>query len=183
MTHIKNILAGRSLAHAAILRSTDDALLSELGLTDDAAGADTAADPTAAEAGDEAEAATKTTRTEIKVVGAIATGKRKGLPALVRNGFAGGKRGSKYPFEELAAPVGPDADGEYEYASFTVNLTDVENADAKKLQGAIQAATAAQNKQAKAEGNGVYYVSRTETGENGEYIGSTVYRVDQTISE
>ena len=180
MTHIKNILAGAPLAHAAILRSTDDALLSELGLTDDAAGAAEAPAETVA---DEAEPATKTARTEIKVVGAIATGKRKGLPALVRNGFAGGKRGSKYPFEELAAPVGPDADGEYEYASFTVNLTDVENADAKKLQGAIQAATAAQNKQAKAEGNGVYYVSRTETGENGEYIGSTVYRVDQTISE
>lgn len=181
MTHIKNILAGASSVHAAILRSTDDALLSELGLTDDAAGAETAAEPDAA--GDEAEAATKTARTEIKVVGSIATGKRKGLPALVRNGFAGGKRGSKYPFESLVAPIGPDADGDYEYDFFTVNLTDVENADAKKLQGAIQAATAAQNKQAKAEGNGVYYVSRTETGENGEYIGSTVYRVDQTISE
>ena len=178
MTHIKNILAGASLAHAAILRSTDDALLSELGLTDDAAGAAEAPVDTVA---DEAEPATKTARTEIKVVGSIATGKRKGLPALVRNGFAGGKRGSKYPFESLVAPV--EVDGEYEYSNFTVKLTDVENADAKKLQGAIQAATAAQNKQAKAEGNGVYYVSRTETGENGEYIGSTVYRVDQTISE
>lgn len=182
MTHIKNILAGAASVHAALARSTDDALLSELGLTDDASGAETAAE-TEALHGDEAEAATKTARTEIKVVGSIATGKRKGLPALVRNGFAGGKRGSKYPFESLVAPIGPDADGDYEYDFFTVNLTDVENADAKKLQGAIQAATAAQNKQAKAEGNGVYYVSRTETGENGEYVGSTVYRVDQTISE
>ena len=39
MTHIKNILAGVTSVHAAILRSTDDALLSELGLTDDGAGA------------------------------------------------------------------------------------------------------------------------------------------------
>lgn len=152
-------------------------LLNDLGLTSD----ETAASAAEGTAGD-AEAATKTSqRTELKITGDVAVTKRKGLPALARNGVGGGKRGSKYPFESLEAPVGPDADGEYEYSSFTVKLADVENADAKKLQGAIQAATAAQNKAAKEAGSSVYYVSRTETGDNGEYIGATVYRVDGTL--
>lgn len=156
----------------------DAELLANLGLTEDNSATEATTVDTAAPA-DEAEPKTKATRTEIKITGEIATTVRKGLPPQARNGFGGGKRGSKYPFESLVAPV--EVDGEYEYSNFTVKLTDVENADAKKLQGAIQAAVAAQNKQAKEAGSEVYYVSRTETGDNGEYVGSTVYRVDQTL--
>lgn len=173
MTHIRNILAGATLA-ASLVHSSDDALLSALGL---AGGEETPAEPTEAETPSEAEAATKAPRTELKITGEIATQKRRGLPVLERSGFGGGgKRGSKYPFEGLAAP---EADGDdFLYDSFTVKLTDVENADAAKLRGAIQAAVAAQNKQTKEDGSNVYYISRTETGENGEYVGSTVYRTD-----
>ncbi len=160
-------------------------ILAGLGLTDDATTETAAAAETVTETvADEAEAATKAPRTEIKITGDIAQKVRKGLPQLERKGFGGGgKTGSKYPFADLAAPIGPDADGEYEYASFTVLLSDVENADANKLRGAIQAATAAQNKQAKAEGTGLYFKSFSELGDNGEYIGSSVYRVDGTTAD
>lgn len=190
MTHIRNITMGLGFA-ACIARSTDADILAGLGLTDDTAETQTvtAGEVGSVEAvlgtiGDEAEAATKAPRTEIKITGDIAQKVRKGLPQLERKGFGGGgKTGSKYPFADLAAPIGPDADGEYEYASFTVLLTDVENADANKLRGAIQAATAAQNKQAKADGSGLYFKSFSELGDNGEYIGSSVYRVDGTADK
>lgn len=187
MTHIRNILAGSTLA-AAIVHSTDADILAGLGLVDDGTEAQTvtASDVGSVEAviGEEAEAATKATRTEIKITGDIAQKVRKGLPQLERKGFGGGgKTGSKYPFADLVAPVGPDADGEYEYASFVVLLTDVENADANKLRGAIQAATAAQNKAAKAENTGLYFKSFSVLGANDEYIGSEVFRVDGTTDK
>lgn len=190
MTHIRNITMGLGLA-ACIAHSTDADILAGLGLTDDGSEAQTvsASDAGSVEAvlgtvGEEAEAATKAPRTEIKITGDIAQKVRKGLPQLERKGFGGGgKTGSKYPFADLVAPVGPDADGEYEYASFVVLLTDVENADANKLRGAIQAATAAQNKAAKAENTGLYFKSFSVLGTNDEYIGSEVFRVDATTDK
>lgn len=187
MTHIRNLTAGLGLA-ACIAYSTDADILAGLGLTDDGAETQTisAGDIGSVEAviGDEVEAATKAPRTEIKITGEIAQKVRKGLPQLERKGFGGGgKTGSKYPFADLAAPVGPDADGDYEYASFVVLLTDVENANADKLRGAIQAATAAQNKAAKADGTGLYFKSFSVLGDNGEYIGSEVFRVDATTDK
>lgn len=121
-------------------------------------------------------------RTEIKIVGTIvkATGL---LPARAPSGGGFGKKGSKYPFETLAAPTKDEAGAVTGYDYFEVKLTDVENADAKKLQGAIQAATAAANKTAKEDGSTVKYVSRTILDDEGAYVGSSVYRVDDTLEE
>ncbi|QOE32073.1 hypothetical protein CPT_Palo_014 [Rhizobium phage Palo] len=151
-------------------------LLNDLGLTSDATdGAPVEGDVVE---GVEAEAATRAKRTEIKIVGTIA--KQSGLlPARAPSGGGFGERGSKYPFETLAAPT-VDAEGNpTAFDFFEVKLTDVENADAKKLQGAIQAAVAAQNKTNKTEGNGIKYVSRTVLGEDGSYVGAAVYRTDK----
>lgn len=169
------------VAASLVAHSTDDALLATLGLTEDTADAASTPTPaeTVSEVSEEAEAPTKAPRTEIKITGEIASGVRKGLPVLVRTGFGGGgKKGSKYPFESLAAPVGPDAEGLYDFANFMVLLSDVENADPKKLQGALQAATAAQNKTAKDEGTTVRFQSFSVLGDNEEYIGTQVFRVD-----
>lgn len=175
------------LSGVAAMRSTDDALLAGLGLGD-------AAPTEGAEASQEAPAeetvaadvATKPKRTEIKIVGEIK--KARGLlpPKAIPTGF-GGKTGSKYPFETLGAPeVADGTDPEvpagtilgYDY--FEVFLKDVENADAKKLQGAIQAATSTQNSDDDNKAKGVKYVSRTLVDDDGAYIGSAVYRTDGT---
>lgn len=114
-------------------------------------------------------------RTEVKIVGTIA--KKTGLlPAKVAFGGGGGRSGSKYPFETLNAPTVENGEV-VGYDFFEVRLTDVENADAKKLQGAIQAAVAAQNKKAKEDGEATYFVSRSVV-EEGAYVGSAVYRTD-----
>lgn len=120
-------------------------------------------------------------RTELKIVGEVAVSGGL-LPASQRGAGFGGKRGSKYPFEQLEAPV-KDANGTVtEYKFFTVRLDQTENADAKKLSGAINAATSAQNKAAKDEGRIERYVTR-QVVENGEYVGSSVYRVDDTLED
>ncbi|QIG68410.1 hypothetical protein EVB62_008 [Rhizobium phage RHph_TM33] len=150
-------------------------LINQLGL-----GTETVTE-TAAEVAADAEAATtsRAPRTEIKITGTIAKSSGR-LPARATNGGGFGDRESKYPFESLAAPVlATDEEGEYwSFDFFEVKLSDVENADAKKLQGAIQAAAAAQNKKNREEGTGIKYVTRTVLGENEEYVGSAVYRVD-----
>ena len=136
------------------------------------------------EPADEAEAATAPAKREaIKITGEIKTGLAALLPARAPSGGGFGKRGSKYPFEDLTAPAKNEAGEVTGYSFFEVRLTDVENADAKKLQSAIQAAVAAQNKQAKEAGEVTKYVSRTIVGEDGAYAGSSVYRVDDTINE
>lgn len=159
-----------------------DELLSALGLGDvagEVATSDTASETVA----DTAEAATTPVkRTEIKIVGEIK--KSNGLlPARAPSGGGFGKRESKYPFETLSAPSVDEAGSVTGYDFFEVKLSDVENADAKKLQGAIQAAVAAQNKKAKEENSGVKYVSRTLLDAAGAYEGSAVYRVDGTIGD
>lgn len=161
--------------------SNEANILDELGLTD--ASSETAVvETTASAATEEAAPVARAERTELKIVGevAIATGL---LPALERNGFGGGgKRGSKYPFEQLVEPTKNEAGEVTGYSNFTVRLDAVENADGKKLKGAIQAAVAQQNKQAKDSGAVERYVTRSVI-ENGEYVGSTVYRVDDTLAE
>ena len=124
--------------------------------------------------------AAKAPRTELKIVGEVAISGGL-LPASQRGAGFGGKRGSKYPFEDLDAPVKNEAGEVTEYKFFTVNLTDCEEGTpAEKLKGAINAATAQQNKVAKAENRVERYVTR-QVVENGEYVGSSVYRVDDTL--
>lgn len=161
---------------------SDIDLINSLGLgatNEGAANTETEATEVTSEAAEAATAPAK--RTEIKIVGSIATSGVAALPARAPSGGGFGERGSKYPFDDLAAPT-KDAEGNVtEYKRFTVLLKDVENADAKKLQAAIQAATAAQNKKHKDAGRTTYFVSRTELDDDGAYIGSSVYRVDDTI--
>lgn len=154
----------------------DDALLAELGLTGDTAPTETATATTA-------EPKERAKRSEIKIVGKIASGISALLPAQERNGGGFGERERKYPFDDLVAPT-KDVDGNVTgFAYFEVLLADVENADAKKLRGAIQAAVAASNKSAKEKGTPERFVSRTKLDDDKAYIGSVVYRVDDTQDE
>jgi hypothetical protein len=162
--------------------TNENELLSSLGL-DTTAAETAAANEVAPEAAHEAavEGAEKAVREAIKITGTIAVASGE-LPAEApRGGFATGERGSKYPFADLVAPVKNEETGKFAYSFFEVKLTDVENADAKKLQGAIQAAVAAQNKKHKEKGEVVKYVSRTLLDAQEAYVGSAVYRVDATI--
>lgn len=156
---------------------SDNDLIASLGLGETAA--ETAAtNSVEAEGADTAGAdAARAPRTEIKV-NAISKGKGA-LPAQAPRGGFGEKRGSKYPFEDLGAPE-KDGEGNWVYDYFEVKLSDTENADAKKLQSAVQAATAQQNKAHKDDKSKPYYVSRTIV-EDGAYVGSAVYRVDTTL--
>ncbi len=163
---------------------TDMDLINELGLgTATAAPAEASAaagSASAAEPEDAVEAKSRPERSELKIVGEIKTGLGL-LPAKQAfGGGGGGKRGSKYPFESLAAPTKNDAGEVTGYSFFEVKMSDVENADEKKLKGAIQAAVAAQNKSAKEAGEVTKYVSRALI-ENGAYVGTAVYRVDDTL--
>lgn len=146
-----------------------DELMNVLGL----AGTE-GADASTETATTEAEAASRGPRTEIKI-GNVGRTKAVGLPEVKRGGGFG-ERGSKYPFDDLVAPVVRE-DGETEYDLFEVLLADVENADATKLQKAVQAATAAANKSAKDAGETKYFKSFSIIKE-GEYVGSSVYRTD-----
>lgn len=157
---------------------TDENLLAELGLSTEG----TATEATTETTGEAvAEKATRAPRVEIKInKTSVGLGL---LPARVAFGGGGGPRGSKYPFADLVAPAKDEAGNVTGYAFFDILLTDVENADEKKLQGAIQAAVAQQNKQNKADGSIVRYVSRTKLDESNAYVGSSVYRVDDTVAE
>lgn len=169
---------------------TDNDLISSLGLgaetsteTAAPAAAETAGETVGEVAEGEGEGATegRAKRSEIKITQPIVKKQAALLPSKAVGGGFGGKRGSKYPFETLDAPT-KDAEGTvtgYDY--FEVLLKDVENADQKKLQAAIQAATANANKAAKEANEPQRFVSRTVLGENEEYVGSAVYRVDDTI--
>lgn len=165
--------------------SNDANLLAELGLAGDNAAAETtaatteAAAPVVTEGTQEAEK--RAPRVEVKVNNStLGVGL---LPPRAALGGAQGERGSKYPFASLNEPT-KDADGNVTgYSFFTINLTDVENADEKKLSSAIQAAVAAQNKKHKEKGETTKYVSRTNVDDKGAYTGSSVYRVDDTIGD
>lgn len=156
--------------------ANDDALLAELGLTGDDAGA--AGTETATVAAPKAE---KQKRVEIKIA-KTSLGVSALLPEQARGGGGFGEREQKYPFKELVAPA-KDAEGNVTgYAFFDVLLADTD-ADAKKLRGAVQAAVAAANKKAKEDGEPQRFVSRTKLDDDGAYIGSSVYRVDDTQDE
>jgi len=174
--------------------TTDEALLAELGLGttettttapvvgSEPTAAENVADATA-EVADTAEKAKRAPRVEIKINKPLTIGAGL-LPARVAFGGGGGRSGSKYPFADLVAPtVAEDGKTVTGYAFFDILLSDVENADEKKLQGVIQAAVAQQNKQEKEAGTKVHYVSRTKLDDKNAYIGSSVYRVDDTIED
>ena len=170
--------------------SNDANLLAELGLAGDTAPAvttETAAETVASETaavvdGTAAPAAARAPRVEIKI---NATTSGVGLlpPRVAFGGGNTGPRGSKYPFADLTAPAVDEAGNVTGYSFFTVKLADTENSDEKKLQAAVQAAVAAQNKQNKDNGSSIKYVSRTVLDEKGAYEGSSVYRVDATLGE
>jgi len=169
---------------------SDEALLAELGLGTTATETATpavGAEPNAAEnvaateGAETAEKAKRAPRVEIKI-NKTSTGVGL-LPARVAFGGGGGRQGSKYPFEDLTAPTKNEAGEVTGYSFFDILLSDVENADEKKLQGAIQAAVAQKNKQEKEAGTKTHYVSRTKLDDAGAYIGASVYRVDDTIED
>lgn len=172
------------------MTTSDNDLISSLGLGDTASTTDTATVDATGEVadttvdGDETEAGEgRAKRSEIKLVQPIVKKQAALLPSKAVGGGFGGKRGSKYPFETLDAPTKNDAGEVTGYDYFEVLLKDVENADQKKLQAAIQAATANANKAAKEANEAQRFVSRTVLGENEEYVGSAVYRVDDTIDD
>lgn len=81
--------------------------------------------------------------------------------------------GSKYKFDQLAAPQ--QKDGKTLYAHFTVKL--LEGVDADKLRRSVQSATTQANKQGKNEGK--YFVSRSVNDKAGKFAGMQVIRTDQ----
>lgn len=165
-------------------------ILAELGLAGEATEATEAKRTEAvAEGGGAAPAAETTTETaqegstakqerkQIKIA-TVSTGVASLLPASKRGaGFGGGERGSKYPFEDLAAPT--DAG----YSFFTVNLSDTDAEDEKALRSAVQSAVSARNKKAKEDGKEEKYVTRTNTDDAGAFTGVSVYRVDNTLDD
>lgn len=155
----------------------DDALLAELGLTGNA---ETTATETAG-AATATPKAEKQKRVEIKIA-TVSTGVAALLPDQARGGGGFGEREQKYPFKELAAPAKDEAGNVTGYAFFEVLLADTD-ADAKKLRGAVQAAVAAANKKAKEDNEPQRFVSRTKLDADGAYVGSQVYRVDDTQDE
>lgn len=155
--------------------ANDDALLAELGLTGDTA---EATDGVVATATPKAE---KQKRVEIKIA-KTSLGVSALLPEQARGGGGFGEREQKYPFKDLVAPAKNEAGDVVGYAFFDVLLADTD-ADAKKLRGAVQAAVAAANKKAKEDGEPQRFVSRTKLDDDGAYIGSSVYRVDDTQDE
>lgn len=114
-------------------------------------------------------------REEVEI-GELAFGKSKGITGIRRAGATG----SKYKFDKLAAPVGPDADGDYEYDTFTAFVQ--EGVDADKLKRSVQQAVSTENRKEKADGTVKRYATRAVT-KDGVFAGVKVYRVDGTLGE
>lgn len=129
----------------------------------------------AAEAGAVVEAPTekapRAPRKEVEV-GEILLGEADELPELVRLGGGGGRTGSKYPFDQLAAPV-DNGNGGLKYATFTVNVQAGVDPDA--LKRSVQSAATAANRDAKASGSGAKFETRSKNVD-GVVVGVTVYR-------
>ena len=94
----------------------------------------------------------------------------KEIPVLVRGGGATGPRGSKYGFEDIAAPT---QDG---YASRVIRYTGAEGEDQERFVRSVQSATTGANRQYKDEGR--YFVSRTVTDKEGKFVGVRIIRTD-----
>lgn len=159
--------------------NTETDLIASLGLSAASAPADVTA---AQDAADDAEVATKPTERKpaLKIDAAQIVKGRGRLPALRRGGGGGGNKGSKYPFDELAAPTeATDEEGTYfEFDNFEIRLAAVENADEARLRSALTAAVATQNKKEKEANSGKRFVTRSLLDDAGAYAGVAVYRVD-----
>lgn len=169
MSNIKSILLGASLLGASVVRSTDDDLLGGLGLGDDAAAT---TETTTAGAAEDA----KADRTEVKI-GELKAVTFDSIPALTRGG--GGSTGSKYKFEDIAAPV-DNGNGGFSYSGTLVELVEGEVED--KLKRSVQSATTQENAKAKKAGRPERYLTRQHVV-NGEFAGVYIIRVDGTQEE
>lgn len=154
-------------------KSSNDALAA-LGLDMDDAAETTApavSEPAASPATEaSAPAAEKQEREEVEL-GELEVGTLDYLPALTRLGSRGG---SKFKFDELAAPeVG--ADGKTKYSFFAA--TAQEGVEDVKIKRSVQSATTQANKRAKEEGSGKYFVTRTEN-KDGKFHRILVIRTD-----
>lgn len=147
-------------------------LLAELGLELDGAGAAVVEQET-----EEAKAA-RAPRVTVDVSN-VTFGEAEDIPALVRN-FGGHRAtGSKYRFEEIAAPVA-GADGAYKYAPMVL---DVAENDADAFRRSIQSATTAANNKFK-EGSDIRkFITRSFNDAEGKFAGMKVYRVDGTLED
>ena len=103
-------------------------------------------------------------------VGEIEIGEIDYIPASKR---ASG--GSKYKFDELAAPVTKD-NGKKGYSFFRVTLQP--GVDSDKLRRSVASATTQANKQAKDRGHDAYYITRAENGKDGKFQSMLVIRTD-----
>lgn len=157
-------------ALAALGLDMDDASVSapavvqELAVTETASAAqeDTVAETAATDKADP--------REEVEL-GELELGTLDHLPALTRLGNRGG---SKFKFDELAAPeVG--ADGKTKYSFFAANAQ--EGVDSTKIKRSVQSATTQANKRARDEGSNKYFVTRTENKE-GKFHRILVIRTD-----
>jgi len=145
--------------------------LADLGLDIDDAAEQGAVNT--ANADSEASAPAAKAREEV-VIGELEFGFADFVPSAKR----GGPSGSKYEFDKLAAPVAKEDGSGFKYATFTARLQD--GVDADKLKRSVQSAVTAANRSAKDSGAPNRYVTRTAV-QNGEFVGVTVFRVDNTV--
>jgi hypothetical protein len=151
------------------MSSTNDALAA-LGLADEAA---STAPEQVTETVTTAEPVAAAEREEVEI-GSIETDTIDFIPTMKRGG---GGTGSKYKFEELAAPVTGE-DGKTKYSLHRVFLK--EGTDELKLKRSVQSATTQENKKRKDEGK--YYITRTIV-EKGEFKGMMIIRTDAPPAE
>ena len=147
-------------------------ILAGLGLDLNAAGTEAVATDAAATAA----AVEKVKRAHI-VVGEVAFGEEEDIPVLTRN-FTGERNvGSKYKFDEQAAPVAKE-DGTFKYipAIYEVGENDVE-----AFKRSIQSATTAANNKYKDGEDKRKFITRSFNDAAGKFAGMKVYRVDATL--
>ena len=154
-------------ALAALGLDMDDASVSAPAVVQEPTVTETASEDTVTETAAESHA---DAREEVDL-GELEVGTIDFLPALTRLGNRGG---SKFKFDELAAPeVG--ADGKTKYSFFAANSQ--EGVDDKKIKRSVQSATTQANKRAKEEGSNKYFVTRTEN-KDGKFHRILVIRTD-----
>ena len=173
--YILSAIAGTSML-AMVARSSEDPL-ADLGL--DLGGTDTTtADPTEQVTETVTEAVTdgvvKEKRKEVEIAG-LDFGFADFIPKMER----GGKGGSKYEFDKLAAPVAKEDGTGFKYAMFVAKLANPED-DTDALKRSVQSATTAENKSHKDAGTPNRYITRQHIV-GGEFVGVAVFRVDATL--
>lgn len=152
----------------------------DLGVSTEQAAADAADATVAAEqaTAPEADAPKRESkpRQEVKIAEQV-SGLADFIPELQRLG-GGGTRESKYELAGIEAPVGPNAEGKYQYHTLTV--LGEEGQDVEAVIRSVQSAVTAFNKKNKEDKTGVYLVTRSHVVD-GVKKGAIVYRVDATL--